>query len=233
MQSSRGKESIEKQYMLYVGTRKKITLHPMNGSHPLWDDYRASVLPCSHANMLSMPTKKARPFLLCFSNWPRGFLNGCSEITVAQMQLLTQIVTLCIVHLSCVHCCASRTPAPSATCSQSAHSHSVVTLLLLLCLQFAFWMISWGNQTLKKETLSINIFLILSSTIRGPCLNLCQSEGKIQQKQEKLWEEIKQKLFWWKQTLPFGFCFILWHDHMHDMPNILPAHFSFHQTSLT
>lgn len=46
LQSSRVKESIEKQYLLYPGTRKKISLHPLNGSRPLGDDYRASVLPC-------------------------------------------------------------------------------------------------------------------------------------------------------------------------------------------
>lgn len=67
---------------------EKISLHPINGSHPLWDDYTASVLPRSPANMLSMLTKKAPPFRLLFSIWPSGFLNGHIEITVVQMWLL-------------------------------------------------------------------------------------------------------------------------------------------------
>lgn len=86
LQSSRVKENIEeKQYMLYPGTRKKISLHLINGSHPLRDDYTASVLPRSHANMLSMLTKKAPPFRLLLSIWPSGFLNGHIEMTVVQM----------------------------------------------------------------------------------------------------------------------------------------------------
>lgn len=89
--------------------------------------------------------------------------------------------------------------AQSVTGSLSAHSHAIVTLLLLLCLQCAFWMISWGYQTFLKETLSINIFLILNFTIRGPCLNLCQCEGKLSQNRDMVWEEIELKLFWWKQ----------------------------------
>lgn len=133
LQSSRVKESIEKQYMLYPGTRKKISLHPINDSHPSWDDYRASLLPCSHANMLSMLTKKAHPFLLlCLSIWPRGFLNGCAKIAVVQMCLLTQIVTLgsTLVHLSFVLCC-------SLLHSCSVCHLFIVCLLTLSCYSFA------------------------------------------------------------------------------------------------
>lgn len=119
--------------------------------------------------------------------------------------------------LSILCTCPVFTVAPPAFLLRLPPVHSLLThtQLLLFCCCCAYslhfgWLVG-GNQALKKETLSINIFLILSSTIRGPCLNLYQSEGKIQQKQEKLWEEIKQKLFWWKQTLPFGFCYILWY----------------------
>lgn len=85
-----------KQYMLYPGTRKKISLHFINGSHTLWDDYTASVLPRFHANMLSMLTKKAPPFRLLLSIWPSGFLNGHIEITVVQMWLLIRSDCHCL-----------------------------------------------------------------------------------------------------------------------------------------
>lgn len=115
------------------------------------------------------------------SIWPRGFPSGCPEIAVVQMWWLTQIVTVCSTLCTPVFHSLSLPPAfwlHLFTCSLSAYSHSVVTLLPLLCLQYAFGMISWGYQTFLKETLSINIFLILNFIIRGPCLNLCQSEGK-------------------------------------------------------
>lgn len=72
---------MEKQYTMYPGTRKKISLHPRNGSYPLGDAYATSVLPCFHANMLSLLTEKARPFIWYFSIWPRGFLSS-SVVTV-------------------------------------------------------------------------------------------------------------------------------------------------------
>lgn len=165
LQSSRVKESIEKQYMLYPGTRKKISLHPINGSHPSRDDYGASVLPCSHANMLSMLTKKAHPFLLlCFKYLAQRFpkwlhWNRCGpNVITYSLTLSLSVARLC----TCLpfFVAPSCTLAQSVTCSFSAYSHSIVTLLLLLCLQCAFWMISWGYQTFLKETLSINIFLI-------------------------------------------------------------------------
>lgn len=140
--------------------------------------------------------------------------------------LLTHIVTLCSTLCTCLpfFVAPSCTLAQSVTCSLSAYSHSVVTLLLLLCLQCAFWMISWGYQTFLKETLSINIFLILNFTIRGPCLSLCQSEGKLSQNQEMVWEEIELKLFWQKQTLPFGFCYTLWYVIIRMMCPVFSLH---------
>lgn len=130
LQSSGVKESIRKQYMLYPGTRERNSLHPINGSHPLWDDYRASVLPCSHANMLSMLTKKARPFLfLCFSIWPRGFLNGCVEITGVQMWLLTHLNCHSVAHL-CI--CLLFSVAPS--CTFASLSPVLVCLLTIVTL---------------------------------------------------------------------------------------------------
>lgn len=215
LQSSRVKESIEKQYVLYPGTRKKNSLHPINGSHLSWDDYSASVLPCSRANMLRMLPKKAHPFLLlCFKYLAQRFpkwlhWNRCGPNMITySLKLSLFLAHLCTcLSFSVAPSC---TLARSVTCSLSAYSHSVV-ILLPLCLQCAFWMISWGYQTFLKETLSINIFLILNFTIRGPCLNLCQSEGKLSQNQEMVWEEIELKLFWWKQTLPFGFCYTLWY----------------------
>lgn len=134
---------------------------------------------CFHANMLSMPTKKACPFLLCFNIWPRSFLSTALKSLRSKCGYsLTQIVTIYhTVHLSSA-LCSSWLPLHSwSVCHlvTVCYSHSVVTLWLL-CLQFSFWMISWGYQTFLKETLSINIFLIWNFTIRGPCLSLCQSE---------------------------------------------------------
>lgn len=215
--------------MLYPGTRKKISLHPINGSHPSWDDYRASVLPCSHANMCwACSQRRLIHSSSCFKYLAQRFpkwlhWNRCGpNVMTYSLRLSLSVAHLCTC-LS-VFVAPSCTLAQSVTCSLCAYSHSIVTLLLLLCLQCAFWMISWGYQTFLKETLSINIFLILNFTTRGPCLNLCQCEGKLSQNWDMVREEIELKLFWWKQTLPFGFCYTLWYyNNMHDMPSILPV----------
>ena len=117
--------------------------------------------------------------------------------------LFTQIVTPCstLVHLL-------SSVAPSCVLAQSVICSvcllTVVTLLLL-CLQFAFWMISWGYQTFLKETLSINIFLILNFAIRGPCLNLCQSERKLITEARKVIKRIWAKTILMKVNFAFWF----------------------------
>ncbi|KAM7334210.1 hypothetical protein ACRRTK_007530 [Alexandromys fortis] len=118
---------MEKQYMMYPGTRKEISLHPRNGSYPLGDAYATSVLPCFHANMLSMLTKKARPFIWYFSIWPRGFLSSyilkllgstCDHFYFPAQLSLTVLCSL--LHPGC--------PSPAVVCC----SHSVVTPLLVV-----------------------------------------------------------------------------------------------------
>lgn len=60
--------------------------------------------------------------------------------------------------------------------------------MLLLCLQFAFWMISWGYQTFLKETLSINIFLILILPLGDPAWIFASLKGN-NYKSKKSYEE--------------------------------------------
>lgn len=101
LQSSGVNGSMEKQCMMYPGTRKKISSHPRNGSHPLGDAYTVSVLPCFHADVLSMLTENVCPFIWCCSIWPRGFLSGCTEITGVRMRWLFLVCSVC----HCVSLC--------------------------------------------------------------------------------------------------------------------------------
>lgn len=56
-------------------------------------------------------------------------------------------------------------------------------------------MISWDYQTFLKNTLSINIFLILNFTIRGPAWIFASLQENYFKK-KKLWKQIEQTLFW-------------------------------------
>lgn len=127
--------------MTYPGTRKKTSLHPRNGSHPLGDAYRNSGLPCSHADMLSVLTQRrlVRSSGVLVSD-PEVF-NGCVEITGVQIEFLflcAQSATVC--HCTCLPFCRSLPLSLfPPVCPPQDAAHLIVTVLLL-CLQFAFWM---------------------------------------------------------------------------------------------